>query len=224
MDPSPLLSFFHMYVGNDLVDMTRLSPRARRLDKAYLNKVCTSLEQQEICSAQDPVRRLAMYWGIKEAAYKVYVQQTGHRFFRPKVFEVHDFFTEEKGYVSTPQGLLFFQIQQIPSYLHIICLPPLDSPIPWSSQIVPFTEISKQNQSYTLKEEARGHLAEELGLPKSALSIRSNKYQVPEVYEGKRKLPVSISFSHDGNWGAYAFSIPHCFLSSSSKFEKADMS
>lgn len=224
MAPSSLLSPLPTYIGNDLVDLTCLSPRANRLDQAYLHKICTLLEKQAIHSSQDPVRRLATYWAIKEAAYKVYVQQTGHRFFRPKAFEVYSTETENKGYVRTPLGRLFFQEQQLPAYVHVTCMQSSQAFINLTCKVVPLEEASKYNRSHTLKEIACCHLTRTLGLPKYSLTIHTNIHRIPSVQDAHGPISVSLSLSHDGNWGAYAFSIPHCFLRSSSKLEKEDIS
>ena len=194
-----------LYIGNDLVDLTCLSPRMKRLDKSYLNKVCTLREQKEIHSSRNPVQRLATYWAIKEAAYKAYVQQTGHQFFGPKALEVHTFLSEEEGYVNTPKGQLFFKLDQLPTYIHAICILPSQIKNKWSSRVVSLNDPFQQNRSQSLKHIALRHLANALNLPVSSLCIQANTSHVPELYISQRRIPISLSFSHDGNWGAYAF-------------------
>lgn len=202
--PSPL-SLASFPIGNDLVDLTRLSSRARQLDPAYLHKVCTSSERKQIHTSLDPVRSLAMHWAIKEAAYKVYVQQTRLRFFRPKAFEVMGFQSANTGQVHTPFGQLLFSIQEGSSYVHAICMYPPGVHQKWISKVIPLVKKPKPVQSNALKKRAKKQLAAVLDIPLTSLTIRSDKQGIPSLYEGPTRIPLSLSFSHDGGWGAYAF-------------------
>ena len=70
-------------IGNDIVDLNLAKTQSNWQRKGFLEKQYTAKEQEEILSAKNPFFKVWLFWSMKEAAYKIYVQQFGIRFFNP---------------------------------------------------------------------------------------------------------------------------------------------
>lgn len=76
-------------IGNDVVDiqLARLESNPER--KGYMDKIFTPAEQDCILQYYDKEIMLWVLWSMKEAAYKAYNRQTGHRAYIPLKLECH---------------------------------------------------------------------------------------------------------------------------------------
>lgn len=76
-------------IGNDIVDLKQAAKDSNWKRPRFLDKIFTPREQQLIWSAKDQDQMVWLLWSMKEAAYKVNVQQFGTRFFNPKRFGMY---------------------------------------------------------------------------------------------------------------------------------------
>lgn len=71
-------------IGNDIVDLNLSRVQSNWKRKGFLEKQYTPLEQKQIFSSKHPELCLWRFWTMKEAVYKVIVQDHKQRFFDPK--------------------------------------------------------------------------------------------------------------------------------------------
>ena len=71
-------------IGNDIVDLKQAAKDSSWKRPRFLDKIFTPREQQLIWSAKDQDQMVWLLWSMKEAAYKVNVQQFGKRFFKER--------------------------------------------------------------------------------------------------------------------------------------------
>jgi phosphopantetheinyl transferase len=68
------------------------------------------------------------------------------------------------------------------------------------------TDISSpKQQSDTTKEILLSKISEHYYVLKKELKVVKSEFGIPSVYQNSKKLNMSISISHHGNYGAYAF-------------------
>lgn len=72
--------------GNDLVDLKQAKLDSNWQRKGFLNKICTTGEQEMIFAAAESDKVFWLLWTMKEAAYKVQNRLTGIRNFYPLQF------------------------------------------------------------------------------------------------------------------------------------------
>ena len=74
-------------IGNDIVDLTFARLESNWQRRGFLEKQFTTNEQKLILTAKNSFILVWKFWSMKEAAYKIYVQQNDKRFFAPKKFD-----------------------------------------------------------------------------------------------------------------------------------------
>ncbi len=74
-------------IGNDVVDLQLAKTQSNWQRKGFLEKQFTEEEQQTILNSENPFLQVWLFWSMKEAAYKCYVQEHQKRFFAPKKFK-----------------------------------------------------------------------------------------------------------------------------------------
>ena len=87
-------------IGNDIVDLSIAEKESNWRRKNFLKKLFTDNEQRLIFSSKNPFNLVWRFWSMKEAAYKIYTQINGTRFFAPKKFDCLIF--------SQVEGLVYF--------------------------------------------------------------------------------------------------------------------
>ena len=70
-------------IGVDLVDLKRAELDSNWKRKRYLQKIFTKEEQELICNYNDSNLMVWILWSMKEAAYKIWSRNTGHRVYAP---------------------------------------------------------------------------------------------------------------------------------------------
>ncbi len=73
-------------IGNDVVDLNLAKTESNWQRKGFLEKQFTDFEISEILKSVNPFLKVWLFWSMKEAAYKCYVQEYQKRFFSPKKF------------------------------------------------------------------------------------------------------------------------------------------
>lgn len=71
-------------IGNDVVDLDLARTESNWRRAGYLEKIFTASEQNRIYSSPDPDLVVWQFWSRKEAAYKLYVRETGREGYFPK--------------------------------------------------------------------------------------------------------------------------------------------
>jgi hypothetical protein len=75
-------------IGNDVVDLTSPANLQKSTDLRFLRKILTATEIDAVADSGRPDAALWSFWACKEAAYKVFIKQTGDAAFLPRRWSV----------------------------------------------------------------------------------------------------------------------------------------
>lgn len=192
-------------VGNDLVDLQRVSRRMEQLCARYVSRICTDAEHALLQQSPYPLRMLAALWSLKESAYKIERKCGAARSFQPKAYEVSPglrIATQGcfEAQVQGPQGRMWGAVVLSNTCLHSYLSAGNDRVY---SQVAP---CPKGNDPSS---EVR-HLAcqaIQAFFPGSAPWIEQDALGIPRVWGKTGRLPVDLSLSHHGRWVGSSFSI-----------------
>jgi phosphopantetheinyl transferase (holo-ACP synthase) len=182
-------------IGNDIVDLNLAKTQSNWQRKGFLEKQFTESEQAEILNSENPFLKVWLFWSMKEAAYKCYVQEFQKRFFAPKKFACK-LVSNQKGIVEIENNLYYLENLISDNYIHSIAKN--NNNLKVISQL--FFIAEKTFSTKAINQKLVSFFPAEVQLQKNEIGI-------PLLYQNQIKLPVSISKSHHGNYGAFAFSV-----------------
>jgi len=188
-------------IGNDIVDLSLAAAESKWQHPRFVNKLFAPLEQEFLLNSDDRFKLIWQLWANKEAAYKAYVRLNPTRFYNPKAFVC-----------SGPQSLAEvsykeFQIQVSSSSNDGFVFSETRSSRTIKSKIIVFTTTAIEARRSQLRHCLLKELSNALGLPSYQLSLRSNAIGIPLLYTNNSELPVSLSMTHHGKYGAYSYEI-----------------
>lgn len=178
-------------IGNDVVDLNLAKTQSNWQRPGFLEKQFTDFEIREIYKSKNPFLCVWLFWSMKEAAYKCYLQKFKKRIFAPKKFEC--------SIVSNVIGIVCFdnlkyEVKYVISdkYIHSVAANSFRKDI--TSKLFYIDDIASQSQ--ITNQQLLHHFNNKQQLKKTELGIPFLEYQ------NKKML---VSTSHHGNFGAFAF-------------------
>nr|WP_157717097.1 4'-phosphopantetheinyl transferase superfamily protein [Formosa sp. Hel1_31_208] len=166
----------------------------------FFDKVFTQKEQALILTSENQHQMVWLLWSMKEAAYKVHVQQFGEVFFNPKRL-VCNLISEEKGDVRIDSNHYDARSTITEDYVYTIAQP--ESCKTLYSSIFKSEISSYTSQSSQLKQKLLRTISQSEQLDYQALNIRKTKFGVPQVFNNFQKLPLQFSLTHCGRYSGY---------------------
>ena len=179
-------------IGNDIVDITLARTQSNWRRKGFLEKQFTDFEIERIVKSQHPFMQVWLFWSMKEAAYKIHVQQYQKRFFAAKKFQC-SMISKTSGVIKFDKDIYFSSSIITENYIHTIVLKK-NTEIPTSKL---FLIDEKSSQTAQVSKQLL------LNIP-LATAIQKNEFGVPFLYKNRKKLEFSVSTSHHGNYGGFA--------------------
>ena len=181
-------------IGNDIVDLNLAKIQSNWQRKGFLEKQFTEEEQDYILNSENSFEIVWLLWSMKEAAYKCYTQKYQKRFFAPKKFNCK-IISNQIGIVEieTIKYHINYLITEV--YIHSVAY------VNSSEKMVKELFFIQENKSAT-------KITNQNLLSKFPLDTKlfKNEFGIPNLYKNQEKLPISISTSHHGNYGAFAIS------------------
>lgn len=174
-------------IGNDIIDLRLAKTQSNWQRKGFLEKQFTHKEQAIIKRSKNPFEMVWRMWSMKEAAYKIVVQQENRRFFAPQKFECE--------ILSTRKGLVIYQNQIFETKTN------QDSGYIYT--YIDQKGLRKGIVGEFSKEELKEKIAFEI--EKRSIQIRKNAFGVPTIYNNARPISQSCSITHHGNYSAIEF-------------------
>jgi hypothetical protein len=179
-------------IGNDIVDLKLAKTQSNWQRKGFLEKQFTTDEQKIILNSRNPFLQVWLFWSMKEAAYKCYVQEYQKRFFAPKKF-MCKIISNSDGIVKIDSSFYFVKYFISNNYIHSLAVK--NKNLKMVSELFFISENTSQTK--TVNQQMLSYFSDEVQLQK-------NEFGVPFLYQKQKKLPISISTSHHGNYGAFA--------------------
>ena len=189
-------------IGNDIVDLNMAAIESNWKRPRFLNKVFTTYEQQLIADASNQNQTVWLLWSMKEAAYKIYVQQFGIRFFNPLKL-VCSLDSKSDGFVTIGNTTFFTKSVISEEYIYTIAVSKNSKN--YNSECLKVENKSYLIQSDTLKNRFLEIISENKNLNIEHLNINKNEVGVPEVFFKNCKLPIHVSLTHSGNYCGYVY-------------------
>lgn len=186
-------------VGNDIVDLNIARKTSGWNRKGFLKKVFTKDEIEAIRGSKDPFEMVWRLWSMKESAYKVYVQQGAERFFNPQRLECR-MIKSEKGQVSLGGERINTHTRIHRQYIFTSAITTLKTLA--KDHIFYISHPNYSAQSSLTHNRILDCLSTALNLFKSRLEIRKTVFGIPEVLYMGHILPIAISMTHHGHYGA----------------------
>jgi phosphopantetheine--protein transferase-like protein len=187
-------------IGNDIVDLKYSASNWKR--PRFLNKVFTQNEQVLIFSSENQHQTFWLLWSMKEAAYKIYVQQFGERFFNPKRL-VCELIYEDRGFVKIDENSYFTESTITDNYVYTIAT--LSRSKTNRSSVFKAEISSHDIQSDTLKKTLLTSISKTEQLPIKSLEIKKTVIGIPELFCEDIKLPMCFSLTHCGRFSGFAY-------------------
>ena len=176
-------------IGNDVVDLELAKTQSNWQRKGFLEKQFSETEIRAIEKTQNPFELVWLFWSMKEAAYKCYIQTDKKRFFAPKKFKC--FITSKnEGFVQYLEHTFKIQYQLTKEYIH--------------SWVVKEGIVQKSFYINKIKKQSTTTNQNLLNNFTLETDIKKDEFGVPYLSKENQKLPVFISTAHHGNYGAYA--------------------
>ena len=180
-------------IGNDIVDLEVAKTQSNWQRKGFLEKQFTAEEQKIILNSENPFLQVWLFWSMKEAAYKCFVQEFQKRFFAPKKFRCK-ILSESEGIVQIESSYYYIKYVISKNYIHSFALKNKRTKMVSES----FFIEKKAFQTKTTNEQMLSYFADDV-------VVQKNEFQVPFLYQQEKKLPIAVSTSHHGNYGGFAF-------------------
>jgi len=175
-------------IGNDIIDLSLAKKQSNWQRPGFLAKQFTDDEIACIQKSENPFLLVWRFWSMKEAAYKVVVQQNQKRFFAPKKFAC-EILSQTEGKVTFQQQTFTTQTRTTDKYIYT------------STGNATFQWVGKTADSIKMWkaiERQTGELATELKIQKS-------KAGVPNVFSGEEQITRSLTKTHHGEFQAIEY-------------------
>ncbi|MEJ6792331.1 MAG: 4'-phosphopantetheinyl transferase superfamily protein [Lacinutrix sp.] len=182
-------------IGNDIVDLKQAAKDSNWKRSRFLDKVFTQKEQQVIFSAENQHQMVWLFWSMKEAAYKVNMQQFGKRFFNPKRIQC-ELFPKNKGQVVIDRNKYFTNSTITEDFIHSIATLGCKDEV--KSEWFKSEKLDYKSQSSKVKKELITFLKTKF------LKVRKNNIGIPRLFKKEKELNLSFSLTHHGYYYSYA--------------------
>ncbi|MFD1062652.1 4'-phosphopantetheinyl transferase superfamily protein [Winogradskyella litorisediminis] len=185
-------------VGNDIVDIAQAQKDSNWQRPRFLDKLFTEKEQEFIKNSEDKTITVWQFWSMKEAAYKLYVQQNPSRFYAPKQFEcvAHASiwkvnYKEFSCYLSTKKttDYILSEARLIPHKI--------------TSEVLVFKDENLKSQRQVLRDKLSERIGKSDNISTNTIEFQKSEFGIPTVkFDSKR---MNVSLTHHGRFGAFTF-------------------
>lgn len=191
-------------IGNDIVDLKIANKESIWKRSRYLNKVFSIREQGLILNSENQSQMLWLLWSMKEAAYKIYIQQSGIRIFNP-IKLTCELVSKSEGLVHYNQNHYITKSELNDITISTIAYSEVPKTIVYHG--FTFQNTAYKTQSITARQQLLKTFSKLNNLPIERLEIKTDEKGVPRLFYNGNKQKDSFSIAHHGFHGAYAISV-----------------
>ena len=196
-------------IGNDIVDIVEAARKSDWRRKGFLKKVFTAKEQLRISNSDNPDLIVWLLWSMKESAYKIYLRLQRKYFVSPLKLEselIADLNECYKGKVFIENFTYLTNSKVTKEFVSTTALAEnklrkgkiFQKDLKFSNE-----DFDKHREEiYSSISET---FSEKINKPSEKISIKKDNFGIPYIFDGQRQLDTSVSISHHGRYGAYAF-------------------
>lgn len=174
-------------IGNDIIDLQLAKIQSNWQRPGFLEKQFTEKEIQSILESENSFETVWRFWSMKEAVYKLIVQQENKRFFAPKKFECK-IVSGSEGEVIYEGKSFKVRTESNSKYIYSV--------VGGSS----FNWMNTESSSDFFTEVERT-----LGYSSTEIHIKKNKHGVPNLFIADMQVSQSFTKTHHGRFEAIEF-------------------
>lgn len=186
-------------IGNDIVSLDFAKNSKNWGNQRFLDKLFTKTEQKVIKLAQNPFVEIWKLWSLKESAYKLHVQRFNKRFYAPIQFECN--FFKDKVIVSYEDFLCNTKTLQNENFVFSLAF---QETVEIYSDCFKLQHSNYKYQSATTSQELKKAVSKYFDIAVSQLKVCKSETGIPKIYCNNQVLPIDISLSHHGYYGAFS--------------------
>lgn len=188
-------------IGNDIVDLQTISSSSNWNRTRFFDKSFTKFEQNVIFNSNNYIQTTWLIWSMKEAAYKLFVQEFGRRFFNPKALQCQ-LITDKTGIVSYDEFKVFTSSERNENFVYTTAVKSVTDPV--KSVVINSDINTYKNQSANLKKKVLEYIAIRKALELNHLKVIKNTLGVPQILFRNELLPLHISLTHCGRFCGFS--------------------
>lgn len=188
-------------IGNDIVDLNMAASESNWKRPRYLDKIFSDQEQLIILNSENQEFTVWLLWSMKEAAYKVHIQQFGLRFFNPKKLRCQ-LNSNYKGAVYYEDHTYTTSSQISESIIHTVAYLKLSKNA--IIKVFKTKNATYRTQSLQTKQRLLKSFSVLKSVPLETLYIQNNIHNVPKLFYNGTVQNNCFSISHHGFYGGYA--------------------
>lgn len=189
-------------VGNDILDRKETKRSTNWERCGFLEKIFTRKEHSMIAESDDPFTLVWRLWSMKEAAYKVFIQTGGERFYNPKRIACSVEGLRSEVLIDSMR----VKTETLMNEDYIFSTATINN-AEVKTGVFRLAERDNKWQSDLVREELKKGFSEYNGLDYSDLLVKKSGTGVPQLYYKGIDLNVSVTLTHHGEFGAYSFLI-----------------
>jgi phosphopantetheinyl transferase (holo-ACP synthase) len=188
-------------IGNDIVDLKIAALESNWKRPRFLDKVFSKEEQALILDAKNQSQMVWRLWSMKEAAYKIYIQQGGKRIFNPEKLRC-ELLSHDTGLVDFNGNQYSIKSEMSDDHINTLAY----SEKAKINLLHHFTieKNTYETQSRKTKQQLLKSYAELKNVSLENLEIKKDQNNVPRLFYRGNQLNDSISIAHHGFYCAYA--------------------
>lgn len=196
-------------IGNDIIDLVVARNHTRVKEKRYWQKVLQEEEIRWLERQKDQTLAFHALWALKEATYKLIAKLDPSLPFSPKKMAIHKlssltYNTPLAVEVSTTKGIFPAQLNITSEKLEAFSAQNLEDLQTSSFHSVKLPGTRYVTQSRHTYLQVKRTLSAFYGIDIEKLEIQKEN-SIPKLYISHQKVPVDITMSHHGNWGAFGY-------------------
>lgn len=191
-------------IGNDIVDLRQARRESNWQRPRYLNKLFTEQEQEWIARAREPEVLIWLFWSSKEAAYKKWSAQQRQRVFIPKKVSVKNWQPTGEGryrsqlFIGETTYAVHSTVTE--NYIHSWTMgedgKAVNREVIW---------LGEQHPSRAVRGSVARRLVNQEGWSVEDITFLANELGQPFLFHKNEPVPLSLSLSHHGGYGAFAY-------------------
>lgn len=190
-------------IGNDIIDLKLAKTESNWKRPRFLRKVFTEKERELITKSENKNQMVWLLWSMKEAAYKVYVQQLKKPFFNPKNL-VCKLTSKCNGLVLIEDMVYFTNSSLSENCIYTIAT--LNHRKRYKTHCFEVKETLYHFQHEESYQAVLKMFSELNKVPMDAMEIKKNRLGIPKLFQNNKEQRISFSLTHHGNYCGWAIS------------------
>ncbi len=188
--------------GNDIVDKATAAAESNTKRKGFLEKLFTPRERIYISEASEPADIIWRLWTMKESCYKIYIRQSGGRFFAPKKFDCR-LSDPVNGTVHFNNNRFLATTVNHENYMYSVAFPRESVMNPLANCCFMIPQMNYDDQQQYIFEKIIKTYKLLAGNNISATCVMKDEHGIPFLVNENDHSKIPVSITHHGHYAAF---------------------